>query len=164
MLWSKPWKNKYLCTMKRAVFPGSFDPLTLGHQDIVERGATIFDEIIVGIGYNSEKSHMFSIEQRKEFIAQCFQDNPKVKVIDYQGLTIDFCKSVGANYLLRGVRNNGDFEFEKAIARTNRELSNIETVFLLTSIQTSFISSSIVREIIRNKGDYKRFVPDCVRI
>ena len=150
--------------MKRAVFPGSFDPLTLGHQDIVERGATIFDEIIVGIGYNAEKSHMFSIEQRKEFIAQCFQDNPKVKVMDYQGLTIDFCKSVGDKYLLRGVRNNGDFEFEKAIARTNRELSNIETVFLLTSIQTSFISSSIVREIIRNKGDYKRFVPDCVRI
>ena len=150
--------------MKRAVFPGSFDPLTLGHQDIVERGATIFDEIIVGIGYNAEKSHIFSIEQRKEFIVQCFQDNPKVKVMDYQGLTIDFCKSVGANYLLRGVRNNGDFEFEKAIARTNRELSNIETVFLLTSIQTSFISSSIVREIIRNKGDYKRFVPDCVRI
>ena len=150
--------------MKRAVFPGSFDPLTLGHQDIVERGATIFDEIIVGIGYNAEKSHMFSIEQRKEFIAQCFQDNPKVKVMDYQGLTIDFCKSVGANYLLRGVRNNGDFEFEKAIARTNRELSNIETVFLLTSIQTSFISSSIVREIIRNKGEYKRFVPDCVRV
>ena len=150
--------------MKRAVFPGSFDPLTLGHQDIVERGATIFDEIIVGIGHNAEKSHMFSIKQRKQFIAQCFQNNPKVKVLDYQGLTIDFCKSVGANYLLRGVRNNGDFEFEKAIARTNRELSNIETVFLLTSIQTSFISSSIVREIIRNKGDYKRFVPDCVRI
>ena len=150
--------------MKRAVFPGSFDPLTLGHQDIVERGATIFDEIIVGIGHNAEKSHMFSIKQRKQFIAQCFQDNHKVKVLDYQGLTIDFCKSVGANYLLRGVRNNGDFEFEKAIARTNRELSNIETVFLLTSIQTSFISSSIVREIIRNKGDYKRFVPDCVRI
>ena len=150
--------------MKRAVFPGSFDPLTLGHQDIVERGATIFDEIIVGIGHNAEKSHMFSIKQRKQFIAQCFQDNPKVKVLDYQGLTIDFCKSVGANYLLRGVRNNGDFEFEKAIARTNRELSNIETVFLLTSIQTSFISSSIVREIIRNKGDYKRFVQDCVRI
>ena len=150
--------------MKRAVFPGSFDPLTLGHQDIVERGATIFDEIIVGIGHNAEKSQMFSIKQRKQFIAQCFQDNPKVKVLDYQGLTIDFCKSVGANYLLRGVRNNGDFEFEKAIARTNRELSNIETVFLLTSIQTSFISSSIVREIIRNKGDYKRFVPDCVRI
>ena len=150
--------------MKRAVFPGSFDPLTLGHKDIVERGATIFDEIIVGIGHNTEKSYLFSIEKRKEFITQCFQDNSKVKVMDYQGLTIDFCKSVGANYLLRGVRNNGDFEFEKAIARTNRELSNIETVFLLTSIQTSFISSSIVREIIRNEGDYKGFVPDCVRI
>ena len=150
--------------MKRAVFPGSFDPLTLGHKDIVERGATIFDEIIVGIGHNAEKSYLFSLEKRKEFITQCFQDNSKVKVMDYQGLTIDFCKSVGANYLLRGVRNNGDFEFEKAIARTNRELSNIETVFLLTSIQTSFISSSIVREIIRNKGDYRRFVPDCVRI
>lgn len=150
--------------MKRAVFPGSFDPLTLGHKDIVERGATIFDEIIVGIGHNTEKSYLFSIEKRKEFITQCFQDNSKVNVMDYQGLTIDFCKSVGANYLLRGVRNNGDFEFEKAIARTNRELSNIETVFLLTSIQTSFISSSIVREIIRNKGDYRRFVPDCVRI
>ena len=150
--------------MKRAVFPGSFDPLTLGHKDIVERGATIFDEIIVGIGHNTEKSYLFSIEKLKEFIRQCFQDNSNVRVMDYQGLTIDFCKSVDANYLLRGVRNNGDFEFEKAIARTNRELSNIETVFLLTSIQTSFISSSIVREIIHNKGDYKRFVPDCVRI
>jgi len=150
--------------MKRAVFPGSFDPLTLGHKDMVERGATIFDEIIVGIGHNAEKNHMFSIEKRKEFVIQCFKDNSKVKVMDYQGLTIDFCKSVGANFILRGVRNNGDFEYEKAISRTNLELSNIETVFLLTSVQTSFISSSIVREIISKKGDYKRFVPDCVRI
>ncbi len=150
--------------MKRAVFPGSFDPITLGHQDIVERGVTIFDEIIIGIGHNADKNYMFSLDQRKMFIEQCFQNNPKVKVMDYKGLTIDFCKSIAANYLLRGVRNNGDFEFEKAIARTNRELSEIETVFLLTSVQTSFISSSIVREIIRNKGDYKRFVPDCVRV
>ena len=150
--------------MKRAVFPGSFDPFTLGHQDIVERGVTIFDEIIVGIGHNADKNYMFSLDQRKMFIEQCFENNPKVKVMDYNGLTIDFCKSIEANYLLRGVRNNGDFEFEKAIARTNRELSEIETVFLLTSVQTSFISSSIVREIIRNKGDYKRFVPDCVRV
>ena len=150
--------------MKRAVFPGSFDPFTLGHQDIVERGVTIFDEIVIGIGHNADKNYMFSIDQRKMFIKQCFQNNPKVKVMDYVGLTIDFCKSINANYLLRGVRNNGDFEFEKAIARTNRELSEIETVFLLTSVQTSFISSSIVREIIRNKGEYKRFVPDCVRV
>ena len=150
--------------MKRAVFPGSFDPFTLGHQDIVERGVTIFDEIIIGIGHNADKNYMFSLDQRKMFIEQCFENNPKVKVMDYNGLTIDFCKSIEANYLLRGVRNNGDFEFEKAIARTNRELSEIETVFLLTSVQNSFISSSIVREIIRNKGDYKRFVPDCVRV
>ncbi len=150
--------------MKRAVFPGSFDPFTLGHQDIVERGVTIFDEIIIGIGHNADKNYMFSLDQRKMFIEQCFENNPKVKVMDYNGLTIDFCKSIEANYLLRGVRNNGDFEFEKAIARTNRELSEIETVFLLTSVQTSFISSSIVREIIRNKGDYKRFVPDSVRV
>ena len=148
--------------MKRAVFPGSFDPFTLGHHDIVERGVTIFDEIVIGIGHNADKNYMFSLDQRKMFIEQCFQNNPKVKVMDYVGLTIDFCKSINANYLLRGVRNNGDFEFEKAIARTNRELSEIETVFLLTSVQTSFISSSIVREIIRNKGDYKRFVPDCI--
>ena len=150
--------------MKRALFPGSFDPFTLGHQDIVERGVTIFDEIVIGIGHNADKNYMFSLDQRKMFIEQCFQNNPKVKVMDYVGLTIDFCKSINANYLLRGVRNNGDFEFEKAIARTNRELSDIETVFLLTSVQTSYISSSIVREIIRNKGDYKQFVPDCVRV
>ena len=150
--------------MKRAVFPGSFDPITLGHKDIVERGATIFDEVIVGIGNNSEKNYMFSLDQREQFVEECFRDNPKVRVMVYDGLTIDLCKSVGADYLLRGVRNHGDFEFEKAIARTNRELSKIETVFLLTSIQTSFISSSIVREIIRNNGDYKRFVPGCVRV
>ncbi len=150
--------------MKRAVFPGSFDPITLGHKDIVERGATIFDEVIVGIGNNSEKNYMFSLDQREQFVEECFRDNPKVRVMVYDGLTIDFCKSVGADYLLRGIRNHGDFEFEKAIARTNRELSKIETVFLLTSIQTSFISSSIVREIIRNNGDYKRFVPGCVRV
>lgn len=150
--------------MKRAVFPGSFDPFTLGHQDIVDRGITIFDEIIIGIGHNADKNYMFSMDQRKQFIEECFQHNTKVKVMDYDGLTIDFCKSVQAQYLLRGVRNNGDFEFEKAIARTNRELSEIETIFLLTSVQTSFISSSIVREIIRNEGDYKRFVPDCVRV
>ena len=157
-------KNKYLCIIKRALFPVSFDPFTLGHQDIVERGVTIFDEIVIGIGHNADKNYMFSLDQRKMFIEQCFQNNLKVKVKDYKGLTIDFCKSIEANYLLRGVRNNGDFEFEKAIARTNRELSEIETVFLLTSVQTSFISSSIVREIIRNKGEYKRFVPDCVRV
>lgn len=150
--------------MKRAVFPGSFDPFTLGHMDIVVRGTTIFDEVIVGIGANSEKQYMFSLDQRKDFIEKCFADQPKVRVVSYEGMTIDFCREVGANYILRGVRNNGDFEFEKVIARTNRKLSEIETVFLLTSASTSFISSSIVREIIRNKGDYTQLVPDCVRV
>lgn len=150
--------------MKRAVFPGSFDPFTLGHMDIVVRGTTIFDEVIIGIGANSEKQYMFSLDQRKEFIEKCFADHPKVRVVSYEGMTIDFCREMGANYILRGVRNNGDFEFEKAIARTNRKLSEIETVFLLTSASTSFISSSIVREIIRNNGDYTQLVPDCVRI
>lgn len=150
--------------MRRALFPGSFDPFTLGHLDILDRGIKIFDEIVIGIGVNSEKKYMFPIEQRKAFIEKCFQSNPLIKVATYEGMTIDFCRKLGADFILRGVRNNGDFEFEKAIARTNRSLSEIETVFLLTSAKTSFISSSIVREIIRNKGDYTSLVPSHVRI
>ena len=150
--------------MKRALFPGSFDPFTIGHLDIVKRGVKIFDEIVIGIGTNSEKRYMFSLEQRLAFIEACFADEPRVRVATYKGLTIDYCKEIEADFILRGVRNNGDFEFEKAIARTNRKLSEIETVFLLTSAQTSFISSSIVREIIRNQGDYTQLVPDCVRV
>ena len=106
---------------------------------------------------------MFSEEERISFIEQCFKDEPKIKVESYDGLTIDFCKKLGANFIVRGIRNNGDFEFEKAIARTNRKLSKIETVFLLTSTQTSFISSSIVRELILNKGNYKLLVPESVK-
>lgn len=149
--------------MKKAIFPGSFDPITLGHFDIVNRGVTLFDEVIIAIGENSSKDYMFSLEERKQFIEQTFKDNPKVKVVSYQGLTTEFCKEVGVNFILRGLRNPADFEFEKAIAHTNRQLSKVETVFLLTSTQTSFISSSIVREIIRLKGDYKKLVPNAVR-
>ena len=119
--------------MKRALFPGSFDPFTVGHLDIVERGVKIFDEIIIGIGKNSEKKYMFSLEQRLAFINTCFEHNTRISVAAYDGLTIDFCREIEAEFILRGVRNNGDFEFEKAIARTNRHLSDIETVFLLTS-------------------------------
>jgi pantetheine-phosphate adenylyltransferase len=107
---------------------------------------------------------MFSERQRIEFIKNCFTGESKIKVEAYQGLTIDFCKKVGANFIVRGIRNNGDFEFEKAIARTNRKLSKIETIFLLTSAKTSFISSSIVRELIDNKGDYKLLVPESVKL
>ena len=150
--------------MKKAIFPGSFDPITLGHVDIINRGVTLFDEIIIAIGENSSKDYMFSIDERVAFIESAFKDNPKVRVMNYSGLTIDFCKEIGVDFIVRGLRNPADFEFEKAIAHTNRHLSTLETVFLLTSSQTSFISSSIVREIIRYEGDYKKLVPNSVRV
>jgi len=150
--------------MRKAIFPGTFDPFTLGHLDILKRSLSLFDQITVGVGRNNQKKTMFSEDERIEFIKNCFKDESRVKVMSYQGLTIDFCKKVGANFIVRGIRNNGDFEFEKAIARTNRKLSKIETVFLLTSAKTSFISSSIVRELILNNGDYKLLVPDSVII
>ena len=150
--------------MKRALFPGSFDPITLGHYDIIKRGIHLFDEVIVAIGINSEKSYMFSLEDRQRFIEEAFKDEPKVKVMTYEGLTIDFCKKTKAQFILRGLRNPADFEFEKAIAHTNSKLSKIETVFLLTAASTSFISSSIVREVIRNQGDYTGLVPNSVTL
>ncbi|MEL1243168.1 pantetheine-phosphate adenylyltransferase [Flavobacterium sp. DGU11] len=150
--------------MKIAVFPGSFDPITLGHYDIIKRGVSLFDKIIVAIGVNAEKKYMFSLEERLQFIKESFKDEPKVEVITYEGLTIDLCRKVGAEFILRGLRNPADFEFEKAIAHTNRQLSQIETVFLLTSISTSHISSSIVRDVLRNGGDYTILVPDSVRV
>lgn len=150
--------------MKKAVFPGSFDPFTLGHLDILNRSLLLFDEIIVGVGKNINKKTMFSEKQRVSFIKECFKNESKIKVESYEGLTIDFCKKSGANFIVRGIRNNGDFEFEKAIARTNRKLSKIETIFLLTSAKTSFISSGIVRELIVNNGDYKLLVPKSVII
>ena len=145
--------------MKRAIFPGTFDPFTLGHLDILNRSKLIFDEVIIGIGKNDEKTSMFSIEKRIELIKGVINKEDKIEVMSYNGLTIDFCKKVNADFIVRGVRNNGDFEFEKAIARTNRLLSKIETVFLLTSAKTSFISSSIVRDLIKNNGDYSELVP-----
>lgn len=150
--------------MRKAVFPGTFDPFTLGHLDILKRSLPLFDEIVVGIGKNIEKKTMFSESKRISFIENCFSSESKIKVKSYDGLTIDFCKEIGANFILRGIRNNGDFEFEKAIARTNRKLSKIETVFLLTSSKTSFISSTIVRELILNKGDFHLLVPETVKI
>lgn len=148
--------------MKKAVFPGSFDPITLGHFDIIKRGIPLFDEVIVAIGINADKKYMFSLEDRKKFIEEAFKDEPKVSVVTYEGLTIDLCKKMGADFILRGLRNPADFEFEKAIAHTNRRLSKIETVFLLTASKTSYISSSIVRDVIRNNGDYTVLVPESV--
>ncbi len=150
--------------MRRAVFPGSFDPITLGHYDIIERGLTLFDEVILAIGVNADKKYMFSLEERKQFIQEAFKNEPKIKVMTYKGLTVDFCKQQKAQFILRGLRNPGDFEFEKAIAHTNRMMSEIETVFLLTSSGKSYISSSIVRDVIRNGGDVSGLVPDTVKI
>ena len=150
--------------MKKAVFPGSFDPITNGHYDIIKRGISLFDEVIVAIGINAEKKYMFSLEDRKRFIEETFKNEPKVKVISYEGLTIDLCRKMETKFILRGLRNPADFEFEKAIAHTNRKLSKIETVFLLTASNTSYISSSIVRDVIRNGGDYTVLVPESVII
>ena len=119
--------------MRKAIFPGSFDPITLGHQDIINRALPLFDEIVIAIGINADKKYMFSLEDRKRFIEETFKNEPKISVITYEGLTIDLCKKENAEFILRGLRNPADFEFEKAIAHTNRVMSKIETVFLLTA-------------------------------
>ena len=148
--------------MKKAIFPGSFDPITLGHVDVINRALPLFAEIIVAVGINTDKTYLFSLEERVNFIKKHYANEPKVKVETYSGLTIDFCQKLDIGFILRGLRNPADFEFEKAIAQTNRKLSTVETVFLLTSADTSFISSSIVRDILRNGGDISGFVPESV--
>ena len=149
--------------MKKAVFPGSFDPITLGHVDIIERGLPLFDEIILAIGVNADKKYMFSLEERVDFLEKTFADEPKIKVMTYQGMTVNFCKKQNAKFLLRGLRNTTDFEFEKVIGQTNSKMAGIESVFLITSSGRSHISSTVVRDVIRNGGDYGFMVPTAVK-
>ena len=146
--------------MKTAIFPGSFDPITLGHKDIIEKSLNIFDSVIIGSGQNSEKKYMFSAERRKQFVEEAFKSINNIEVKIYDELTVDFCKKNNADFIIRGLRNVSDFEFEKNIALTNRKLGGIETVFLLTSAKNSFISSGIVRDLIKNNGDYSLFIPE----
>lgn len=151
--------------MKIAVFPGSFDPITIGHVNLIERAFPLFDKIIIAIGNNSSKKYMFSLEKRREWIEKSFEKEKKIEVDIFEGLTVDHCQSKNANYIIRGIRNSLDLEFEKSIAQANAKLnSNIETIFLLTAPEHSFISSSIVRDVILNNGDYQQFVPDFVLV
>jgi len=145
---------------KIALFPGSFDPFTIGHQDIVERALPMFDKIIIAIGYNSEKQGFFPLEKRKQWIEKTFENNPKVEVHSYEGLTIEYCRQIGAQFLLRGLRTSADFEYERAIAQMNKKMhQQIESVFLLTTPEYTPISSTIVREIYRHGGDVSEFLP-----
>ncbi|MDG2153532.1 MAG: pantetheine-phosphate adenylyltransferase [Crocinitomicaceae bacterium] len=143
---------------KIALFPGSFDPYTKGHEYIVSKGLEIFDEIIIGIGINTEKKYLFDLEKRIIHIEQLYMNDNRVSVKSYKGLTVDYCKEVSVSHIIRGLRNSIDFEYEKSIAQMNRSLSEIETLFILTSESLSPINSSIVREIHKNKGDISLFV------
>jgi pantetheine-phosphate adenylyltransferase len=146
-----------------ALFPGTFDPITIGHIDIIDRAIPLFDKLIIGIGRNSNKVPMFSEDQRMGWINEIYNNNPNVEAVIYDGLTINCCKRVGANFILRGIRYVNDFEYEKAIADMNRSLDyNIETVFLTCLPQYTSVASTLVRDVIRNGGDARQFLPPAV--
>jgi len=150
---------------KIAVFPGSFDPFTIGHEGIVLRALGLFDEIIIAVGANALKKSYYPLSVRKEMITKVFQNEPRISVDHYEGLTVDFCRKNGANFLLRGLRTAADFEFERAIAQVNRALTpEVESVFLLTIPEHTPINSTIVRDIIRSGGDASRFVPSAINL
>ena len=150
--------------MKRAIFPGTFDPFTIGHYSIVKRGLTFFDEIVIGIGLNQTKKTLFSIEKRLDIIQQAFSNEPRVKVASYNSLTVDFALSVQADYILRGLRSVGDFEYERTIADANRKLTGVETVILFTESEYSYISSTVARDLISYGKDITAFLPPNVKI
>jgi len=152
-------------TQKTAIFPGSFDPFTVGHESVVRRASLLFDKIVIMIGYNSEKKSFFPLEQRVKWINRIFEDSENISVETYEGLTVDFCRKVGARYILRGLRTAADFEFERAIAQVNKQMyPEIETIFLLTIPEHTPINSTIVRDIIRHGGDPSRFIPKSLDI
>ena len=150
--------------MKRAIFPGTFDPFTIGHYSIVQRGLTIFDEIVIGIGLNQAKSTLYSVEKRLDLIQQAFKDEPRVKIASYNSLTVDFALSVDAGFVLRGLRSVGDFEYERTVADANRKLTGIETVILFTEAKYSYISSTVTRDLISYGKDISDFLPPNVKL
>ena len=144
-----------------AIFPGSFDPFTIGHESIVSRALPLFDKIIIAIGYNSEKRQFFPIEKRIQWIKEAFQNNPKIEVETFGGLTVEYCKSKNAHFILRGLRTAADFEYERAIAQINKKMAyELESIFLLTTPEHTMITSTIVRDIIRHGGDASQFLPE----
>jgi len=150
---------------KVAVFPGSFDPITTGHESIIQRALPLFDKIIVAIGVNSTKEGFFPAEKRKQWIEKVFAGEKRIEVKSYKGLTIDFCKQEKANYILRGLRTSADFEFERVIAQMNRAMNEeIESIFILSTPELSAINSTVVRDIIRNGGDATKFIPKAIDI
>ncbi len=151
--------------MPSAVFPGSFDPITKGHVEIIKRAIPLFDKITVAIGVNAQKKYLFSLEQRIEWIEQVFENYPTIHVENYEGLTAHYCNKIGAKYLIRGLRNASDFDYEKTISQLNAIVGDgIETIFLISEPQFSHISSTIVREIIKGKGDASPFLPEQIRL
>jgi pantetheine-phosphate adenylyltransferase len=148
---------------KICLFTGTFDPVTFGHIDIIERSLSLFDQLYIGIGVNSNKQPMFSPEQRRDWLKEIFKNEPKVDIVIYEGLTVDCCKKINAHYILRGIRYVSDFEYEKAIADMNRSLDGgIETIFLTCLPQYTSVASTLVRDVLRNGGDVAQFVPDVV--
>lgn len=146
--------------MRVCLFPGTFDPVTLGHKDIIDRALPLFDKLIIGIGHNINKQPMFSVEQRLTWLKEMYRNEPKVEAVVYEGLTVDCCKEYNANFLLRGIRYVSDFEYEKAIADMNRALEpKLETVFLTCLPEYTSVASTLVRDVIRNGGDVSEFLP-----
>ncbi|HYG16190.1 MAG TPA: pantetheine-phosphate adenylyltransferase [Bacteroidia bacterium] len=151
--------------MKKAIFPGTFDPITIGHLDIIDRALPLFDEIIIAIGRNTAKKHLFEMDKRIQWIKDIYKNEPKISVDHYNGLTVDFCKFKGAKYIVRGLRSVTDYDYEYQLAQINKGLWNeLETVFLISLPQYTAISSKMVRDVILYGGDYKPFVPDAVRV
>jgi pantetheine-phosphate adenylyltransferase len=155
--------NKYKLMKKICLFPGTFDPITLGHTDIIDRALPLFDKVVIGIGRNINKQPMFTEQQRVDWVNEIYVNNKKVEAIIYDGLTVDCCKQIGANFILRGIRYVNDFEYEKAIADMNRSLAeNIETIFLTCLPKYTSVASTLVRDVLRNGGDVSNFLPKAV--